>query len=881
MLKLVLPDSFGFDEPILELVKVSSRGLIGNDRSQFVKRASSNILSNIDELIKSAKADEPLLHLIAMGATEYTGPNRNGDGWTSDTLRKTHDTFVKHAMFYRDHCFLADTKITLADRTRKNIKDIRVGDVVDSGSGNLPVTAVFKNSYKGPGIKLKVSGVPVTISSTANHPYKVLRREQLHCKFNYNRLSGTRHNQVCNDCKSGLANLQAEFATADSLRAGDYLFIPNVTCGTVAVPPAFASLVGWLASEGAISPSGCLQFTFSVKNTADIASVRACLQANGLHVTTTPTKRKCVVLSASSQSLCNELRKYIRGTLDRKTLTGEILKWDAKSLSQMLTAYIDGDGHVGETHHRGQLRIRSSSRQMLAILSDVCRALGTPATVQYDGKAGKKFLSPTNGKRYVGNGSGVVNVAGGAAATLTRNSRKSVQYSGKPAQNLQFDNSQLVRILSVQAIEIDADVFNLEVAGPHTYIANELLVHNCNKDKTKSYGRVIKSAFNEANPRVELIVALNGSEQAAKRNNGLFADKELQKLASGQEMPVSMACMLPADSCSYCGNMAPSPSDYCLGTDEGGHCKAGGLRNRMGSLVDVDGDLHHLHANNPAPGLRFFDISKVFRPADRTAYAVGQLTKAAAASKQPIKSAELASAVGLTIPITLFEDIYENDGTLASLKIAQQLADIEADIEANITTGVSFSDEYNSLAFSDKTAADNLTFVKLSQDNFSKFLGALSRNKICLPVAGWLHAFTGHSAEKCAHLAELVKPVLPGIYTRMLQDTQLVGQIKHSKYKPVFPHSADATYTAAQPQLQSFSVRKQDIEKRAISACLQLTRSTLVKEAGMLGAGRPTFAEGALLSLAKEYALYKLAFVASAECSPFEARMTVLDNYCT
>lgn len=506
MLKLVLPDSFGFDEPILELVKVSSRGLIGNDRSQFVKRASSNILSNIDELIKSAKADEPLLHLIAMGATEYTGPNRNGDGWTSDTLRKTHDTFVKHAMFYRDHK---------------------------------------------------------------------------------------------------------------------------------------------------------------------------------------------------------------------------------------------------------------------------------------------------------------------------------------------------------------------------------------NKDKTKSYGRVIKSAFNEANPRVELIVALNGSEQAAKRNNGLFADKELQKLASGQEMPVSMACMLPADSCSYCGNMAPSPSDYCLGTDEGGHCKAGGLRNRMGSLVDVDGDLHHLHANNPAPGLRFFDISKVFRPADRTAYAVGQLTKAAAAAKQPIKSAELASAVGLTIPITLFEDIYENDGTRASLKIAQQLADIEADIEANITTGASFSDAYNSLAFSDKTAADNLTFVKLSQDNFSKFLGALSRNKICLPVAGWLQAFTGHSAEKCAHLAELVKPVLPGIYTRMLQDTQLVGQIKHSKYKPVFPHSADATYTAAQPQLQSFSVRKQDIEKRAISACLQLTRSTLVKEAGMLGAGRPTFAEGALLSLAKEYALYKLAFVASAECSPFEARMTVLDNYCT
>lgn len=63
-----------------------------------------------------------------------------------------------------------------------------------------------------------------------------------------------------------------------------------------------------------------------------------------------------------------------------------------------------------------------------------------------------------------------------------------------------------------------------------------------NKDPEKSYGIVKASAYNPVMSRIELIVALNGNEKAAKANGGLVADKEMEKLASGDDIAVSMAC---------------------------------------------------------------------------------------------------------------------------------------------------------------------------------------------------------------------------------------------------------------------------------------------------------------------------------------------------
>ena len=181
----------------------------------------------------------------------------------------------------------------------------------------------------------------------------------------------------------------------------------------------------------------------------------------------------------------------------------------------------------------------------------------------------------------------------------------------------------------------------------HHYFVKDAHVYRNHKntDPKKSYGVVKASAFNDEMNRVELIVALNGTEKAAKANDGLVADKEMDKLNSDKAMAVSMACRVPFDVCSYCGNKAHTRDEYCTDEEKGGHCKAGGLKHNLGKLVKVAGELHHLHADNTKPF--FFDISHVFVPADRIAYASGFCKKA---STELIGGAELAELYGLSLP---------------------------------------------------------------------------------------------------------------------------------------------------------------------------------------------------------------------------------------
>ncbi len=136
-----------------------------------------------------------------------------------------------------------------------------------------------------------------------------------------------------------------------------------------------------------------------------------------------------------------------------------------------------------------------------------------------------------------------------------------------------------------------------------------------NKDKSKSYG-VIKTAWWDPDMRrVECLVALNKTAEAARRNGGLVAERSLEKLASRGEVDTSMAYKLAADKCSWCGNRAASRKEYC----DASSCGAGGLKANLGRIVKVAGRLHHLHADNPDG--YFHDLSDVGRPADPTSAA--------------------------------------------------------------------------------------------------------------------------------------------------------------------------------------------------------------------------------------------------------------------
>lgn len=389
-----------------------------------------------------------------------------------------------------------------------------------------------------------------------------------------------------------------------------------------------------------------------------------------------------------------------------------------------------------------------------------------------------------------------------------------------------------------------------------------------NRDARKSYGIVKASAYNEPLRRIELLVALNGSPEAAKRNGGLVADKELHKLASGQPIAVSMACRVPYDICSYCGNKARSRAEYCRAPSEGGHCKAGGLHSHIGELVEVDGQLHHLHADNPTP--TWFDISHVYRPADRIAYVLGELEKAAAAG-QTIAGVDVAAQMGLVVPPVL---LHTATKTAAERQMVTELTELAA-MEAEVACSP-FRDLLPS--FHPDVQETELTPPEGYREKFGQFLRALADRRVMLPLPHFLCVTTGLPLEKAAETAVLVRRYLPGMFTDLLAHPDVLDTLAASSYWPD-DRAPEAYRLWAEKVAEACSLRRDDVYRRAqLGAICDGTEMTT----RLRGVEKTAMVCPPAKRLAEQYALYQVAFlgaISSDSEKPLMRHLAVLHNY--
>lgn len=384
---------------------------------------------------------------------------------------------------------------------------------------------------------------------------------------------------------------------------------------------------------------------------------------------------------------------------------------------------------------------------------------------------------------------------------------------------------------------------------------------HANKNPAKSFGIVKASFYNAPMRRIELICALNGSKEAAERNGGLLADKEMDKLASGRDIPVSMACKIPFDKCSACGNTARTRAEYCDSVENGGHCKAGGLKHNIGRVLS---DGHVLHADNPNPS--FFDISHVFRPADRIAYVSGSLEKAASAGAV-ISGAELAEQLGVTMPNGL-------DTAMASKRAAQQfhalqqLAQAEKEIAADGRAWTQVALASNE-SVQPKLDVDGCSFAKIAE-----VLKGLADTGVILPVRDFL-ALTVKSANE--EIVGAVVRALPNVFSKLAAEEDIDRVLENNVFYPAEDASA-AVKLWAEKAASTHSVLTKNIEKRAYLAALRNVHPPeVVNEKQASGAAET--------ALARHYALYKIAAFAVAGKkygnNLLTANHCVLQNYVT
>lgn len=125
--------------------------------------------------------------------------------------------------------------------------------------------------------------------------------------------------------------------------------------------------------------------------------------------------------------------------------------------------------------------------------------------------------------------------------------------------------------------------------------------HHQNKDPEKASGYVKRAFWNPRMHRVELLTVIDNEKDA----------EWVERVEQGEFPAVSMGCRIKYDVCSRCGNKAPSRAEYCK------HALAM-------NQVNPDGTKNFVYN----PDSDFFDISRVFRPADRIGYTLKKVAEA-------------------------------------------------------------------------------------------------------------------------------------------------------------------------------------------------------------------------------------------------------------
>lgn len=201
------------------------------------------------------------------------------------------------------------------------------------------------------------------------------------------------------------------------------------------------------------------------------------------------------------------------------------------------------------------------------------------------------------------------------------------------------DGHELIHLLAVGDTEYygynrNADGFSEEDNKRcHPRFVNDARLFRNHKNKKgvdPEFGFPVASYHHPDMKRIELVVAAN------KKTAGDI----IHEVASGRDAAFSMGANMVYDVCTVCGHRARTLKEHCE------HAR----RPNLGRVL-ADGKICAL--DNPDP--HYVDISKVVRPAERTAYSV-KLLKAAAegyvAEDDVIGGAERAALLGIIIPDT-------------------------------------------------------------------------------------------------------------------------------------------------------------------------------------------------------------------------------------
>lgn len=636
MVKLFYSDSFDTTADV---------GMRLFEDTSSLKKSASTIFGMDYDALKPDK-DHVGIHVVALGAHERYGCNRNFDAFSKAACLKYHDTFVKHGHVYRHHrnkdpekalgqikvsaynpemdrvelfihankekaadelarlekegeipfsmaCVLdPEYPVLTRDRGYVAISTITTADYVLAEDRQWhQVTALNRRVYTGPCSRLHFYGLSMPLALTDDHMLKMKlfgQPDSVKRAF--------RDSAAYDECTPDWAHV-SHVVVNDRVMAQ----APGRYPGYCAIDSIdLARMMGYYLAEGSFGFNGDRACTVNLTcNMSDSLPrvvpeiIERMLPGTTCKMRPHRVSTSCLNVEIFNTEFAELLRKYVGRTCHLKFICPELFNSDEDVKLAYLGAWLDGDGFVDI---KG-VHWSTCNRNLALQGRDLLASIGIPSSMYAIDHA----KCETSG--HVGSGMEyTLNISRCDATRLAPWSSKvstnkfpAMTRSKPPAMRAE-SSDQLLYAYRVKHVDhydvVDAQTYNIEVADCPSYTIGGLISHNC---------------------RVQ------------------------------------------HDRCSICGNLRKNASD----PNQCDH-----IKNEFGKTYD-DGKVAFTFNDEPD----FFDISFVGRPADRIAW---QLKVASADTASSIKLAEYE---GVTLPDSLAIDSKIGLRKLAHLKAVVYMHD--------------------------------------------------------------------------------------------------------------------------------------------------------------------------------------------------------------
>jgi len=538
--------------------------------------------------------------------------NSNGNAWTNPLLLATFRSFIGGFNFL-EHCFPAGTRVLMEDGTYKEIQDIRAGERIINRLGVPDVVKNVQSNKSDSLVCIKSDDIlSRNLFVTDNHPFWIYHADENcpktgkpngflrdHSFFKLNSWIGFApgvHRKAGETFEGGVKPGWKNAGDIDANR--DFLTHPvsDLEIPNDEINENRAELIGWFLAEGSYSHVNIFSdadsgVVFNLGNDEQDVAERISnllVQEFGEHFRTNCKPRIYETESGSiNVCLCNKkvaefFFKWCGKYSWAKKLNSDAM-WLPKKLQALILKHcINGDG-CGTIVSRGyslEMKTQKLIQQFVFIswrlgLCPNYRETGViPRYSEVELVDGYEvYKEPSTGKKSrpgyllnftVADSKRLNELAG--AVDIRLDSRKSKSKSSSHIFNNNEGKWIVSKIHEVSVEKKACEVFNLEVENDNSYIAEGVVVHNC-QIESLSKGTLLDAVlrpivYTDSKGRkadvfyVDLLVA------TARKHTQL-----IKEIVSGELQTLSMGCTCDFVQCSNCGKVLGEHDINCSHLD--------------------------------------------------------------------------------------------------------------------------------------------------------------------------------------------------------------------------------------------------------------------------------------------------------------------------